>query len=325
MAALTRTTLYNSIRSLLGDTPWFDRCTEAMDTTEIDLDVADGTKYSVGTVVEFQDDGEQCYVTAVVTNTLTVLRNFNFSVTNTLGTGTAHVINSQIAANPTFKFVDITRALQGVVSTLWPYVWRTPTTTDTDGPVLSIATVAGTRWYSLHAAGTTYLNNFDIGLISQVISTVPKKITTYGDRGRPVFLRHGLPSDISTQFVGLYFPSIHNHDNAIKVNLISPIELTTTVAGIYDFLDDNTPAADCLMYLVASRLVQVTEITRTTQSDVTMGDTSVQPGARLRLSAYLNQQGVAARNQWAMHCNRIWPRLRKSRFFKTDLDTGGRF
>ena len=323
MAALTALTLYNRIRSLLGDNPWYDTCAEAMDTTETGLDVADGTKYSVGTIVEFQDDGEQCLVTVVTSNTLTVLRNFNYSVGTTAGTGTSHSINAMIVANPTFKYVDITRALQGIVSTLWPYVWRVPTTTDTDGPVLSITVTAGTKWYSL---GSAYLSNFEIGLIQQVRTVSPAHIITYGDNGGyPAFLRHGLASDVSTQFAGLYFPAIHNYDYPIKVNLISPIELTQTVAGTYDYLDDNTPATECLMYLAASRLVETTEIVRTTQSDVSMGDASVQPGTRLRLSAYLNQQGTAARNQWSMHCQAVWPRLRKSRFFKSDQDTGGRF
>ncbi len=307
----------------MGAIPWYDTCAEAMDTTEVGLDVTDGTKYSTGVIVEFQDDGEQCLVTSVSSNTLTVIRNFNLSVTATAGTGTSHSINAVIAANPAVKIVDMARAIEGVVSTLWPYVWQTPSTTSLkQGPVISLTPVLGTKWYDLSSA---VLDVFDIGLITQTISTSPKKVATYGTRGGyTVHLQHQLATGIATNFAGLYFPVIHNYDNAIVVGLIKPIKTTQTVAGTYDLLDDNTPAADCITYLAAARLVETLEIVRTTQTDVSMGDATVQPGVRRNLALYLNDRGMQARRDWTMLCQKLWPRLPKSRFFKDERDSLGR-
>mgnify|MGYP000154892807 CR=1 FL=1 len=62
--------------------------------------VADTTKYAIGNIVEFQDDGEQCLVTALASaTTLTVIRNFNYSVTSTAGTGTSHSLSTATAAH----------------------------------------------------------------------------------------------------------------------------------------------------------------------------------------------------------------------------------
>jgi hypothetical protein len=327
MAALTKLTLYNKIRSLLGDNPWHDICTEAMDTTETGLDVADTTKYAIGNVVEFQDDGELCLVTALPSGTtLTVIRNYLYSVGTTAGTGTSHSISADIVVDPTFKYVDITRSLEQVVTGLWPHVWVTPTTVSLlEGSVAEITPIQGTRWYDF--GGAYQLEIFEIGMVTQVVSTSPKKVARYGVKGGyPIALSHNLDSDIApTGFVGLYFHGIQNYTYPIRVAMIEPIKLTQTTPGTYDYLDDNTSAANCLMYLTASRLVETSAVTRLTQADVSMGDATIGTNARLQLSSYLMQRGIQERNKWSQHCRTVWPKLPYSRFFKNERDIGGMF
>ncbi len=322
-ASLTTVGLYSRIRSLMGDTPWYDTCAEAMDTTEVGLDVTDGTKYSAGVIVEFQDDGEQCLVLSVSSNTLTVIRNFNFSVGTTAGTGTSHSINAVIAANPAVKYVDITRALQGVVSTLWPYVWKVGDTNSTAIPPYEFITpVVGKKLYTLASSTTLVLNDFEIAHINQQSATAPVKVVTYGNRnGYTVHLQRGIGNvAMADAYAALYFPHINNYTYPINVGIIKPVTVTQGVAGTYNDFDDNTPAGDCLVYLTAARLVETLEITRTTQTDVSMGDATVQPGVRRNLALYLNDRGMQARNQWSMYCQRVWPKLPKSRFFKDERD-----
>lgn len=324
MAALTTRSLVDRVRSELGDAPYVDICTEAMDTTETGLDVADTTKYSIGNIVEFQDDGEQCLVQALASaTTLTVVRNWNYSVTTTAGTGTNHSINAQIAVDGEYAYVDITRAITGVITAeLWPHVWKSPTTVDTDGPVLSITPVAGTKWYSI---GTAYLSDFEVGTITQVadLTSPNKKIVTYGMRNSwgSVRLQHGLASTISTEYVGLYFPRIHNTTYNILVHLIQPITATQTVPGTYDDMDDNTPAAETLVWLVIARLTLGRELRRTMLADVKMADASVPPGGRTNVSAYCRELGRQARNNWHRYCVTVWPKLPKSRWFRDDTDS----
>src|SRR3989304_4378138 len=113
-------TLVSETRQILRDNSWHDICTEAMDTTEVGIDVADGTQYVAGDIVEFQDDGELCLVPTVVATARTVIRNHPFSVTTAAGPGPPHSINADIVKNPTYRYVQITQAVAKVLRSLWP-------------------------------------------------------------------------------------------------------------------------------------------------------------------------------------------------------------
>ncbi len=60
------------------------------------IPVDTGTNFSLGNIIEFQDNGEQCYVISVAGNNLTVIRGFNGT------TAATHADNTVIAKNPRF-------------------------------------------------------------------------------------------------------------------------------------------------------------------------------------------------------------------------------
>src|SRR3990172_21840 len=108
--AFAKATLIQRIRTRLNDNPFQTACTEAMDASETDLDVAATSKFDVGDIVEFQDDGEQCLVTALAdTDTLTVIRGFNGT------TATTHSSGVLTAKNPVFAYKQIEDAIAEVL------------------------------------------------------------------------------------------------------------------------------------------------------------------------------------------------------------------
>jgi hypothetical protein len=306
--AYARTTLVKRIRQVLGDLAWPDICTEAMDTTETGLDVADGTKYSTGTIVEFQDDGEQCYVVSVTGNTLTVLRNFRYSVTATEGTGTTHSINATILSTPTFLYADVVEGISSVLTGLWPYVYREviyTLTPQTDG----------NDWYELDDAASNTSVALDLSSVVQIIGTgATSRVFRYGERGGayPVGFRRDVPAAKLGSGVGLYIPYLRDVSNSIFAHTIAPI-LDTYAAPDYTHLTAGVEV-DCVIYLVCARLVLSKDIQRTVMDDLNQGAATVQqPGSRVRLSAYFEAKGVEYRHQWEAILQRTLPRLPQGR------------
>lgn len=301
--AYSQATMVKRIRQELNDNPWFDTCVEAMDTTEVGLDVTDGTKYSVGVVVEFQDDGELCLVTGVTSNTLTVIRNYMYSVTTTAGTGTNHLINAQIAANPRFTYSQIVEAISLVLSELYPHVYRLIQVTATPSST-------GNRWYDL--ANTAIV---DISSVVQEVGTsgsASSSLFRYGDTAQyGVELRRNLPTAKITTGPGLWIRNLRDVTNTLYFNCIGMIDDTIATSS-YSHISGNDEA-NCVIFLAASKLVGSLEIVRLTQEDVSMGDATVQPGMRRNLAAYLEGKGVAERRRWEAKLRQTLPRMPISR------------
>lgn len=284
--AFSKTTLITRIRRLLHDNPFQDICTEAMDATEVGLDVADGTKWQVGDIVEFTDDGEKCLTTAITSNTLTVVRNFNFSVTTTAGTGTSHSISTAILKNPVFGYAETVDAIEESIQSLWPYTYKKITQT--------ITPVSG-EWY--YSATATILG---ISSAVQLTEGTPTRPFFYGINGSmyPIQLIRNMPTAFSGSTTGSSF-HIPTFNNLVKTVLVNGIGRVTdgVTSGDYDDLTDGLEV-DCVTFYTASRLIATTDISRATQEDIKMSEESARVGDRSQIAAYWENQALAVRRQW---------------------------
>lgn len=290
----SQATTVKRIRMLLGDNPYIDTCTEAMDTTEVGLDVADGTEWQEGDIVEFSDDGELCYVQSVSSNTLTVIRNYRFSVTSTAGTGTSHSINTVIYKTPIYPYSEIVQAVENSLQELWPYVYKkypltkTPSTTS--------------HWYDLD---TTIE---DISSVYQLPGTSGVHIFYYGVRGDtyPFEFIKDTSTTVVTSGVGLFIPYLYDTSNTIYINGIARITSATNTGAYTDFSDGVEATA--VIYFAVAELIATKDIVRTTQEDVSMGDQSVRPLTRTQLSEYWRSRAIKSRRQWELQLAHNYPR-----------------
>lgn len=285
--AFAKATLIQRIRTRLNDNPFQTACTEAMDASETGLDVASTTKFDVGDIVEFQDDGEQCLVTALASSTeLTVVRGFNGT------TAATHSSGVLTAKNPVFSYLQIEGAIAETLRDLWPHCYKEVN--------YSITPVIGQKWYELDDAADNTCTAVELSTVTQIYgATGQERIMYYGARrtgAYPVNLEFNVPSSLSGSTVAVYLPYLRHTTNTINVNAIA--KLTATVSnGNYSDLTDGVEV-DCVMYLAMSKLVAWTDISRATQEDVSMSDESVRPLVRTQLAAALERQGYEARRRW---------------------------
>jgi len=301
--AYSKATLIKKIRALLNDNPYLDACTEDMDTTETGLDVTATSKYNVGDVVEFQDDGEQCLVTALASSTtLTVIRNHNLSVTVTAGTGTVHSTGALIAKRPVFSYVQIVDAISSSIDGLWPYVWKKVS--------VNITPVAGQRFYELDEGTDTY-TGLEISSVVQATTDATPKPFWYGTRrtSYPYRMHFSVPTSIAGSGVAIEIPFLRNATNAITVNALARITDTVATSNYSDLTGGYQ--ALCVTYYAVARLVSETGITRVTQEDVSMSDESVRPGVREQVAADWERKAEMERYKWRMELDRTIPRKGK--------------
>lgn len=303
--AFAKATLIQRIRTRLNDNPFQTACTEAMDASETGLDVASTTKFDVGDIVEFQDDGEQCLVTALASSTeLTVIRGFNGT------TAATHSISVLVAKNPVFSYLAIEGAIAEVLRDLWPHVYKEVNYT--------ITPVVGQRWYELDDGGDT-ATILELSTVTQVYgASGQERVMYYGARrtgAYPANLEFNVPVALAASGVGLYLPYLRHSTNNIFVNGIA--RLTATVSGgNYSDITEGVEV-DCVMYLAMAKLVAWTDISRSTQEDVTMSDESVRPLVRTQLAGTLERQGYEARRRWEEEL-----RIKLPRRFKKAGDGG---
>lgn len=84
-------TAYNNKHEWLNDTfaPQGGTLAEDLDTVETAVDVADGTKFAVGQIIQAGDSPELMKITAIATNTLTVTRSYGGSTATAVLNGAA--------------------------------------------------------------------------------------------------------------------------------------------------------------------------------------------------------------------------------------------
>jgi hypothetical protein len=295
--AYSQATLIRRVRAVLGDNPFTDICTEAMDTTETDLSVADTTKWSVGDIAEFSDDGERCLVTALFSATvLTVERGF---LSATPGTGTAHNISTRILKSPVFQHNEVKDAIDSSIRALWPYVYKIVPVT--------ITPVQGTHWYEIDEP--TADNASAIVELSSVRQVVNGRMFSYGARRDtyPVRIHLGAPTGLAASGVALELPYLRSTGSDIFVRGIAPVTTTLSSTDYADLTEGIE--VDAVMYLAVARMIAETGITRVTTEDIGMSDESVRPGTRESVAEYWDRKGVAARRQWELDLKLRNPRM----------------
>ena len=105
--ASLRTRIYEQLYSAFpNDRPFETLVTEAMDGVETDMDVTDGTDWDEGDIAESVETGEQMLVTAVATNTLTVIRGYGSVAAGAIS------INTRLRKNPRFTQDQLDTALR---------------------------------------------------------------------------------------------------------------------------------------------------------------------------------------------------------------------
>lgn len=295
--AYSKATLVQEIRDLLGESPWYaavitNAVANDSDTT---IDVTDGTEWAVGDILEFQDDGEQCYVRSINSNELTVYREFN----GTSMTSSSHAVGEKVIKNPVFTYKRIVDEIERAITNTWPYVWKSVQD--------SITPVSGQYWYDLAAEA------IDLIKVYQLFGSSSNMVGTYGTFGskRSVMFMRDLPAALVASGVGLRFPGGF-YDSANTVYVYYRAKLTTTVAtGSYSDLNDGL-LADHIAYAAAARLLASKEGPRTSDNDVTMGDATVTPGLRAQVASVVyERRAIELRNQYYDELMRTVPPMKK--------------
>ena len=294
--SMVKSTLVSRVRRLLNEDPWHDICTEVMDNSETGLDIADTTKWSVGDYVEFQDNGEQCLVTALPSaTTLTVVRGVNGT------TAATHAINGDIVKTPTFQYIQVTQAITSVVYDLWPHVYKKVAAT------LTPSTTSG-GYYSVAA------EMVDLSSVVQMSTSDIEFPQFYGERRSlyPIELVQGLPSGfpgVATTGKAVHIPYLYNGTKTILVNGIGKLTDTETAPGTYDDFSAGVES-DTVAYFTVEELVASSDVSRSTGTDTTMNDQSVTPGRRSDIALVVwHKKGLRARGRWEEDLRQTLPRL----------------
>lgn len=262
--AISRSALIPRVRSYLDERPFVSSgtVTTAGDTG---CDVTDGTDWEEGAILEFQDNGEQCLVQSISSNTLTVVRGWN----NT--TAQAHSA-IQIWRDPQYTYDNIDKCLTAAIQRLWPYAWK-----GTDDTVTPLSD--GTVWYDLAA------DAFGLIMAVQQYGTSPNlKAGIYGDgkSERQIVFQRNLPTGLAASTVGVRFPDGFYHSS----NMVN-IKYATAITGTSDIEDDgDLPVAEAVIYGALSRLISGKELERVSLGEDQEVARSVRVGARLSSGAY---------------------------------------
>jgi hypothetical protein len=288
MAAVTVANLVQRIRTVLNDYPLSTKLATTISstgTTSVIVTTGEGARIDATSILEFQDDGEQCYITSMSTDTATVVRGYNGTTA-----ASSHTSGVEIRVNPTFSYKQVTDAVSATIETLWPYVWKKAT--------LTITPSTTKAWYDLD------VNVMDLIQVSQKYNTAstPIRIFFYGARGKtyPVGVFRGIDSSVVTSGVGLYLPYRRDDTNSIYADVRKKITDggTTSYDDIVDTSVSNQElAAEMLVAGAVARMLAAHDIARSSMEDIPQGDKSVRPGVRTQLSAYWHNRFIELRHQ----------------------------
>ena len=294
----SKPTLIREIRTVLGDFPFVTACTTSPNTTITTFDVASTTKFDVGDILEFQDDGERVLVTALTdADTLTVIRNFDGSNGSAVGTGSAHTAGVLVAKNPRYPYLSIVDSISDVIYALWPYVYKAVTAT--------ITPVAGTKWYEIDENST---NSTEMMELSSVVQDVNSKPFWYGTRrtSYPVRLHFGVPTTIAGSGVAIEIPFLRSTTNTISVKGIGRITPTLSSTNYADL--SAGVQIECVKFFTVAHMIEKLGILRVASDDITMTDESVRPITRETVAQYWHKRGVEARHRWEAELRLTLPR-----------------
>lgn len=260
--AVSQSALIPRVRTFLNDKPYVTTGTaaNAADTT---IDVTDGTRWEEGAIGEFQDTGDQFYVQSVAGNVLTVIRGWN-------GTTAAGHTAITLFRDPTYFYKDINEALTAALNGLWPYAWKKTT--------LNITPDTTTVWFDLAS------DFVDVITARQRYGASNEYVGTYGAKntGRAMITQHNMPTALVASGKGARFPQGFFHNsNVVTVSYRTPI------TGTSDIEDSATlPVAEAMIYGALARLLTGKEIERISYGEDVEVSRGVNPGQRMRVSAY---------------------------------------
>jgi len=287
--SLSQSTLIYRVKALIGDdTEWEGSLTAQSLAADTTIDVNDGTDWSEGDVMEFSD-GELALVQSIATNAVTVKRGHLGTTAATQSSGSA------IRKNPVFYLKDVKDALDLTIQTLWPYAWKAVDDT--------ITPVGGTYWYDVASDAV------DIITVSQLYGTSDSLVGIFGAdhyTERPIVWSTNLPTALVASGRGLGFPGGFFHSsNTVYVRYRAKLTATLSSSAYSDLSDGLL--AEVVAHGAAARLVMAKEAPRVTQDDLSAGNVSVPPQARLTAANYLATKFRELRNQYKDELERTIP------------------
>lgn len=267
----------NKVRQILQDHPYEDRLQASYTAGSDTISVFNGEDWAEGDILEFYDTGDRYLIEAVSGDNLTVLTGFD-------GTTSAnHDIDSRVMKDPTYPRYHIIDKGKSVLASLWPYVWKAET--------INVTPAVGSQvWYNL---STTMI---DLVSVTQAVGLY---VSFYGvEGGLPVLTRRNIPTGIVTSGHGILFPAgFYTPDE--QVQIVGRAKVTPADDGTnFTDLDEDSIGVECVCYGTAEKLVADREIPRVTGSDVTLGDSTVEPMTKIRAASYYGAKFVELRNQW---------------------------
>lgn len=297
----SKTTLIRRIRDKVGEQAWYDSVTSSPTTTGTALTVADTTKWAVGDVLEFQEDGDRCRVTALTNaTTLAVSRGY---LSDTPGTGTAHTGPQLVVKRPVFAYAKIVESISTVIDELWPHVYALVTAD------LTPSQTSG-GWYSVASTFEDLSGAYQLGT-----GTTPQ-LFSYGGRrsDHPIDLVRRQANNVPTtgttgNFV--YIPLHWNMTNTIRVNGIRRLTDSVTT-GNYDDFSAGVEVA-CIINFVVADLLRGTDVGRTSNRDIAQYDSLVVPMRKTQLADAWRREGVRDRHRWKDELRKTLPRMQTFR------------
>lgn len=183
----TASVIYQRVRdnlysAVLNERPLAHTINGAIDSSTTSIVVHDGTNFAAGDIIEFMADGEQCYITTVATNTLTVIRGWGGT------TKASQADDETILKNPRFTYKQIEDAVTAVLHELVTHgihSWGTG----------SITLVSGQLYYNLTAT--------DILEYPGVVAVYYADTTTSEIKPLPFKYSKGIHATLSTTGHGL--------------------------------------------------------------------------------------------------------------------------
>lgn len=276
--AYSQATLIQRIRNFIDDDSHEDVATNTPGTGTT-LTVADAAQYAVGDVFESITNGDLARVKSVDSATQLTLRR-NYAGT----TAAAWALGEVFTVNPEFRRTEILEAISSTIDDLFPWVYAVDTAT--------LTFASGQNYYSVPS---TFL-----GLISLTqdltVTAGQYRILDYGAKGSgaPVKIVQGLAAAISATGIGLWVPGVRVTPTTAGNLRYARLVTDTVSSGNYTDLDSRLGSV--VMYGACAWLLEGGEIDRVTD-DVSSGDQSVGPAARVRDAGYF--QGKYERKRYS--------------------------
>lgn len=241
LGTVSTTELVRRVRMRLNDNPYEDKHTDVLTDVSTDtvMTVADGTKYTKGNIIEWEDyPFERALVDSVSTNDVTLHRAHDGT------TISSHGANSRFLKGPTWSASLIVEAITRCIQAdLFPWVWGDTKTT--------ISPNTTETWYELPA------DFIDPISIFQTYDS-NNKFEVYGRKGgRPFNFQHGVPAAISSTGVAASFPGgVRNTTDLVRVRY----RRLVTISGATTTVEDGM-MADCVVWGAITRMVADQDLT----------------------------------------------------------------